>query len=289
MATPSSWQKLRECAPDALPAVLAEFDSAGLFPAPGETTEQFAERLKALHEELDALLNGTSDLRELIAQASFPLPDAHQKSADLTWRKYRFRAAWVPVRCNSKQTGILSAGVLLEIDRLLPLVFLHGAFADKKKRMGYDVSETLAHEMVHAVRTAFPSSVYEEYFACQLNASAFRRTVGNLFRRRELPAMFFAGLAAAPVLAATGISWWWIPLLLPAAVLLREIVLRHRLARAAEHLRKAGLDALPLLLRLSDREIFEISSLAPEEIKAKKESSVRWKMLLEKFRLPEGN
>ncbi len=289
MTTPSSWKKLRECAPDALPAVLAEFDSAGLFPAPGETAEQFAGRLEKLHGELSALQEGASDLQQLIAQARFPLPAAHRKAVNLTWEKYRFRAAWVPVRCDSKQTGILSAGVLLEIDRLLPIVFLHGAFADREERLGYDASESLAHEMVHAARTAFPSSVYEEYFACQVNASAFRRTIGNLFRRWELPALFFGGLAAASGLAAAGMPGWFFPLLLPAAVILRELVLRRRLARAAEHLRKAGLDALPLLLRLSDREILEIASLAPEEIKAKKESSARWKMLLEKFRLPEGN
>ena len=155
--------------------------------------------------------------------------------------------------------------------------------------MGYDASETLAHEMVHAARTAFPSSVYEEYFACQVNASAFRRMAGNLFRRWELPALFSCGLAAAPVLAVIGVSWWFLPLLLPAAVVLREFALRRRLARAAKHLRKAGFAALPLLLRLSDREIFEIAALAPGEIMAKKETSARWKMLLEKFRLPEGN
>ncbi len=289
MTTPSSWKKLREYPPGELSALLAEFDSAGLFPVPGETAEQFAGRLKKLDEELEALRNGASDLRKLIGRTPFPLPAVYRKSAALTWETYRFRADWVPVRCSSKQTGFLSAGILLEIDRLLPLVFLHGAFADREERMGYDASETLAHEMVHAARTAFPSSVYEEYFACQVNASAFRRMAGNLFRRWELPALFSGGLAAAPVLAVIGVSWWFLPLLLPAAVVLREFALRRRLARAAKHLRKAGFAALPLLLRLSDREIFEIAALAPGEIMAKKETSARWKMLLEKFRLPEGN
>ena len=91
MATPSSWQKLRECAPDALPAVLAEFDSAGLFPAPGETAEQFAGRLEKLHGELSALQEGASDLQQLIAQARFPLPAAHRKAVNLTWEPFLIR------------------------------------------------------------------------------------------------------------------------------------------------------------------------------------------------------
>ena len=289
MTTPSSWKKLREYPPGELSALLAEFDSAGLFPVPGETAEQFAGRLKKLDEELEALRNGASDLRKLIGRTPFPLPAVYRKSAALTWETYRFRADWVPVRCSSKQTGFLSAGILLEIDRLLPLVFLHGAFADREERMGYDASETLAHEMVHAVRTAFPPSVYEEYFACQVNASAFRRTVGNLFRRRELPLLFFGGVAAVPVLAAVGVSWWFLPLLLPLGVVLREVFLRIRLARAAGHLHQAGLAALPLLLRLSDGEIREIAALAPEEILAKSESSDRWKRLLMQFRNQKNN
>ena len=286
---PPSWKTLCECVPGERAALLERFDSSGLFPVPGETGEHFTGRMERLHGELEALRSGSSDLQEMVASLPSPPPDVLEKSVELTWKIYRFRAEWVPVRCSSKQTGFLSAGVLLEIDHLLPLVFLHGAFADRKKRMGYDASETLAHEMVHAVRTAFPPSVYEEYFACQVNASAFRRTVGTLFRRRELPLLFFGGVAAAPVLASVGVSWWFLPLLLPLGVVLREVFLRIRLARAAEHLHQAGLAALPLLLRLSDGEIREIAALAPEEILAKSESSDRWKRLLMQFRNQKNN
>ena len=92
--------------------------------------------MERLHGELEALRSGSSDLQEMVASLPSPPPEVWEKSVELTWKIYRFRAEWVPVRCSSKQTGFLSAGVLLEIDHLLPLVFLHGAFGNRKKRMG---------------------------------------------------------------------------------------------------------------------------------------------------------
>lgn len=264
------------CTPD-------ELDSAGLFPASGETPEAFAERIARLEQELDGI-SADRAFQVLIADSP-EIPSALREEAEnLTWEKFRFRAGWVPAWYSARQTGFLSAGIQLEADNLLPLVFLHSGFIRKQRRLGYDAAETLAHEMIHAVRIPFPGSVYEEYFPCQMSRSAFRRNVGNLFRKGYLPLLFFGGLALAPVLASLETGIWYAPLIFPLLILLREIQIRLRLARAAANLRHAGLNPFPVLLRLSDSEIFELARCSPGEIPGMAKKSSRWKFLLGKFR-----
>lgn len=264
------------CTPD-------ELDSAGLFPASGETPEAFAERIARLEQELDGI-SADRAFQVLIADSP-EIPSALREEAEnLTWEKFRFRAGWVPAWYSARQTGFLSAGIQLEADNLLPLVFLHSGFIRKQRRLGYDAAETLAHEMIHAVRIPFPGSVYEEYFPCQMSRSAFRRNVGNLFRKWYLPLLFFGGLALAPVLASLETGIWYAPLIFPLLILLREIQIRLRLARAAANLRHAGLNPFPVLLRLSDSEIFELARCSPGEIPGMAKKSSRRKFLQKKFR-----
>ena len=190
--------------PEELPALSAKLDAAGLFPVPGESSERFLDRLKQLRRELEALQRGSSDLLALIADASPVSGALRDRAAELTRETFRFHAEWVPAWYSSRQTGFLSAGILLEVDRKVPLLFLHSAFSRCARRMGYDAAETMAHELVHAVRTAFPPSVYEEYFACRMSCSAFRRCVGSLFRRWYLALFFFGGFAALGQLPPAG-------------------------------------------------------------------------------------
>ena len=156
--TPDVWNKVRDLRPEEFPAVLAELDSCGLFPAPEETLEQFRSRLAAMFQELEAIRNGSSELQELIGQAPPVSGELRREADQLTWAKYRFRAGWIPAWYSTRQTGFFSVGILLEVDRRLPLLFLHGGFRRRKVRRGYGAAETMAHELVHAVRCAFPTS-----------------------------------------------------------------------------------------------------------------------------------
>ena len=279
-------EKLRTAAPRDLPGLLGELDDAGFFLAPDESVTQLTERLSALADGL-SLLPEEPLLMKLTADAAEVSGTLRDRAYELTSQKFRFRMKWIPVWYSSRQTGIFSAGVLLEIDQILPLVFLNNGFSGKGKYMGYDAAETLAHEMIHAARIAFPASAYEEYFSCHVNRSAFRRAVGNLFRRWYLPLLFFGGLTIAAFLLAAGWHFWF-ALLLPSVLLfIREIILHRRIRAAGEKLHRAGLDEA-LLLRLSDSEIFALSRSKPEEIMLKKNESLRWAMLLEKFRSDKG-
>ena len=115
------------CTPD-------ELDSAGLFPASGETPEAFAERVARLEQELDGI-SADRAFQVLIADSP-EIPSALREEAEnLTWEKFRFRAGWVPAWYSAARTGFLSAGILLEADGLLPLVFLHGGFIRKRRRL----------------------------------------------------------------------------------------------------------------------------------------------------------
>lgn len=279
-------EKLRTAAPRDLPGLLGELDDAGFFLAPDESVTQLTERLSALADGL-SLLPEEPLLMKLTADAAEVSGTLRDRAYELTSQKFRFRMKWIPVWYSSRQTGIFSAGVLLEIDQILPLVFLNNGFSGKGKYMGYDAAETLAHEMIHAARIAFPASAYEEYFSCHVNRSAFRRAVGNLFRRWYLPLLFFGGVTIAAFLLAAGWHFWF-ALLLPSLLLfIREIILHRRIRAAGEKLHRAGLDEA-LLLRLSDSEIFALSRSKPEEIMLKKNESLRWAMLLEKFRSEKG-
>ena len=279
-------EKLRTAAPRDLPGLLGELDDAGFFLAPDESVTQLTERLSALADGL-SLLPEEPLLTKLTADAAEVSGTLRDRAYELTSQKFRFRMKWIPVWYSSRQTGIFSAGVLLEIDQILPLVFLNNGFSGKGKYMGYDAAETLVHEMIHAARIAFPASAYEEYFSCHVNRSAFRRAVGNLFRRWYLPLLFFGGLTIAAFLLAAGWHFWF-ALLLPSVLLfIREIILHRRIRAAGEKLHRAGLDEA-LLLRLSDSEIFALSRSKPEEIMLKKNESLRWAMLLEKFRSEKG-
>ncbi|MST99654.1 hypothetical protein FYJ85_21730 [Victivallaceae bacterium BBE-744-WT-12] len=279
-------EKLRTAVPRDLPGLLGELDDAGFFLAPDESVTQLTERLSALADGL-SLLPEEPLLTKLTADAAEVSSTLRDRAYELTSQKFRFRMKWIPVWYSSRQTGIFSAGVLLEIDRILPLVFLNNGFSGKGKYMGYDAAETLAHEMIHAARIAFPASAYEEYFSCNVNRSAFRRAVGNLFRRWYLPLLFFGGLTIAAFLLAAGWHFWF-ALLLPSVLLfIREIILHRRIRAAGEKLHRAGLDEA-LLLRLSDSEIFALSRSKLEEIMLKKNESLRWAMLLEKFRSEKG-
>lgn len=96
------------CTPD-------ELDSAGLFPASGETPEAFAERIARLEQELDGI-SADRAFQVLIADSP-EIPSALREEAEnLTWEKFRFRAGWVPAWYSAARTGFLSAGILLEAD-----------------------------------------------------------------------------------------------------------------------------------------------------------------------------
>ena len=227
-----------------------KLENEGLFHIPNENDQEFYARMEKLSAELSAIQDRSSDLMSFV-QKGTPIPNKLRDAADkLTWEKYRFRAEWVPAWYSSEITGRLSAGITLVVDGILPMI---------------------------------PDSVYDEFFPCQIHQAKFRRYAGNIFRKWYLPMMLLGGIAAAPVLAAAGCSFWGVTLIAPLIVIAREFQLRQRIRNAADNLRNAGFDPMPVLLRMSDREIFETATLTREQLAAKKASSPRWQQFADCF------
>ena len=234
----------RRCFRETGPEWILRADEAGLLMLPGESEAAFRERLRVMEKELAALDSETAALPSVPAAV-------RERAQQIVAKLYGIVPEWAAALYSTGETGHFSAGVTGLTDNRTPVIFLSGALERKARHRGYTAEETLAHEMVHAARSAFPDSVYEEYFPCQVHASRFRRTAGNFFRSWHVPVLFFGGLCAAVLHPAA--------VVLPLFLLLREMQLRRRIRRAAETLRGAGLKPEPVLLRLSDREIQRLS------------------------------
>ena len=223
---------------------LCSVDELGLLLSPSEPFEAFSSGIETKRAvKIDYGLPADavelpSHIREAAEQIVFDL--------------YGIRPTWIPAYLSTRETGHFSAGVTLIIQTEdgphIPVIFLSGSFQTKTRHRGYDAVETLAHEMVHAVRTDFPSdSAFDEYFPCQVHKSRFRRVAGNFFRKWYIPVLFFCGLTFSTLRPEF--------LILPLLVLLRELQLSARIRSAANKLCELGLRPMPVLLRLSDKEI----------------------------------
>lgn len=230
---------------------LCRVDELGLLLDPNEESpEKIQSEIEAMRQELHFELSaGESELPPDAAE----LPPGIREAAErIVSDLYGIRPSWVPAYLSTRETGRFSAGVTaicLTDERLcVPVIFLSGAFHSKPRHRGYDAAETLAHEMVHAVRATFPADLaYDEFFPCQVHKSGFRRLAGNFFRKWYIPVLFFCGLTFAALHPAF--------LLFPLLVLLRELQLSARIRSAAAKLHELGLRPMPVLLRLSDAEI----------------------------------
>ena len=233
------------------PDWLCRADELGFLLSPkDESFEAFRSGIEKKRQELCP--ERPADEPELPPDAAELPPGIREAAERIVFDLYGIRPSWVPAYLSTRETGHFSAGVtaiyLTDEGQCAPMIFLSGAFRMKLRHRGYDAAETLAHELVHAVRTEFPSdSAYDEFFPCQVHKSRFRRVAGNFFRKWYIPVLFFCGLTFAVLCPEF--------LLLPLLVLLRELQLSARIRSAADKLRELGLRPMPVLLRLSDEEI----------------------------------
>ena len=233
------------------PDWLCRADELGFLLSPADVSpEKFRSGIEKMRQELRLGLPAGEP--ELPPDAAELPPGIREKAEQIVFDLYGIRPSWVPAYLSTRETGRFSAGVtviyLTDEGPRLPVIFLSGAFRTKTRHRGYDAAETLAHEMVHAVRTFLPDdSAFDEYFPCQVHKSRFRRVAGNFFRKWYIPVLFFCGLTFSVLRPEF--------LLLPLPVLLRELQLSARIRTAAANLRGLGLRPMPVLLRLSDEEI----------------------------------
>lgn len=267
--------------------IIEQLDGQGIFMLPEETWAVFIKRVSSLLQALREFDNGKIPA-PLQGEAKYwkKVPQELMVQANLKLMKdYKCNISWVPCFFSSKETGPLAAGVELEVDESLPLIFIHDAFENRKIHCGYDGNEVLAHELTHAARMFFPLSCYEEYFTCHLYKSFFRRWLGNFFRNKYLLLLMVTGFFPGVIFLACGIAWGGIFFALGLMILLYEIHLHIKLKKAAKKLLQLKLDPLPVLLRLTDKEIFSLAKFPAAGVLDLEKSSLRWQVFFKKFHI----
>lgn len=191
-----------------------------------------------------------------------------------TWEVFRFRLESIPMIVCSKRMAFLEAASLWvygEGKERYPVIHMR-----KKCPSWICEEEVLAHELVHAARIGFQSIFFEEILAYQTSFSAWRRWGG--------PCLLFAWEGYV-LLALSWISVSW-ALGFAGYLGVRLLVLQALFFLAKRKLCKQGLDPLPCLLRLADREIGGLA-LVPWDRWKQKVSADRLSMVT-RFRKKEA-
>ena len=255
---------------------LRAYNRRGLLPGPEETEEQFLERVRLL---------------ESAAAPEHALSSEEWKEVhEITERLFDFSVDWVKAFYSDKGLPFWEgAGTWME---KAPQIQIKSSFRKRSRISFYRKEEILAHESVHAARMAYHCPRFEEHFAFLTSRCGFRKILGPLFRYPWESAVLLLLLLVS--LAAQAASFYWpeafwlnslmlLPWAAPTFGLLRLTLTRYTLLRCRQNLQPFAQDTLPILVRLTDKEIALFAKSSPQKIQEyiarEKEKSLRWRML----------
>ncbi|MFI5333812.1 MAG: hypothetical protein ACHQT8_01435 [Chlamydiales bacterium] len=240
---------------------LLTLNRRGLIPGPQESDKEFWERL-------------------LVSTKTY---SEWQETYEKTETLFDVSVDWVEI-FYSKKSLPLWQGALTWLDTI-PRIQLHPQLKKGSLFNLYSREEVLSHEAVHAARSQFNEPRFEEHFAYRTSKSAWRRCFGPLFRRSEESTLFLALLSVSTIATICGF-----PLvgLFSCAVLglgFARLALAHRtFDRCRKNLALLVREpemALPLMVRLTDREISHFAVASRDEIQQfiDRQNSLRWQMI----------
>lgn len=289
-------------------------DAAGFLPGAGETPAEFLARVEAIldaHREFETELAEKGELvvfDGIRVRTSDRIPaEIIAEAEEVTGRLYDFRVRHVPGFFLSRDVGLLWGGCLIA-DTELPLsIFLiRGAFRTRERWLFYNRRELLAHELCHSMRQSLHEITLEEHFAYQTSPSRLRRYLGNCFIR-ERDAICFI-VPALLLLCAQFAQTFWLPrlpvwpfwpvaLAYPAFLLLRNMVSRQLVTRAARKLIQFGVARPgPVLFRCTREELRQLGAFAVREdfenfVDRRAGEELRWAIIRRRFMQsePGGN
>jgi hypothetical protein len=238
-------------------------NAQGFIPGPSETEELFLSRVKATRA---AFATG-----EWIPRPHWDWVRAHLKEI------FDFEPHCLPAfYSNRGLSPWQGAASWIEGGRVTS-VQLREALK-KGSYLGYTREEILAHEAVHAARSAFEEPKSEEFFAYTASEKAWRRVLGPIVQR---PWEVWVLLIAMPLGWVT--PWGY---LLSAAMVgagFWRLARQHwRLRQASERLMRELGDlrrVRSLLFRLTDREIDLFARGEDLMAYAKRQECLRWRLI----------
>jgi hypothetical protein len=188
-------------------SALRKFDRHGLFPAPGENHQQFANRLSRLAAALDELKknleqNGSVEpCSGIKLQKNSAIPgNITGEALEKTCRLYDVKPDWVPGFFADESFGMLWGGCALSDPASnLVLFIIRKVFLKKRKFLVYDRQELMAHELTHAAHQSIDEIKYEEYFAYRTAQSALRRFSGGCFIYKHDALCFLLPILLLPI------------------------------------------------------------------------------------------
>lgn len=202
------------------------FAKRGLIPGPNEDEKAFLQRASKLESF------SPEDWKE-----------AHAKTEKL----YGFAIDWVSCTYSNHKLPFWEGAATWISEEGIPSIQLRNGFK-KGKYLGYTRSEVLAHEAVHAARSAFEEPRFEEILAYRTSTNFFRKCLGPLFRKPKESLLFL--------------------LFFPLGIFFLFRLLRD------QWIFQGCLQKLPLpvILCLTDKEIARFAEIKPD-------SSLRWRMI----------
>jgi hypothetical protein len=255
---------------------LIAFNARGLFPLEGEKEEAFLDRI--------------ADLQNVKVQLASSDPQEVQGALAICQQIFDVQPDWVAIV--EKQKGLVFwQGAVLWIQQdaqgnTLPFIQVSPRLRTFFLRKWYAKEEVIAHEYMHAIRLPLRSARFEEVIAYRTSRSSFRACIGPLFRRPYEVSLLLLALICGWV----GIFWdaafylQWVPWVLCFFGLARLLCTQWVFSCCLHKLSKLLLKKvmiLPLMARLTDKEIALFAKSSLEEIRAYVSCSdeLRWHML----------
>jgi len=245
---------------------LVALNREGFIPGPDEGVHEFLERVREFG-------------RETVKLGGDPIPDAHWQWVRGHLKKvFDFEPASLPAFYSNRLLAPWQGAAAWILNGRLIGIQLRERMRTGSYLGLYQRDEILAHEAVHAARSAFHESENEEFFAYLTSEAKWRRALGPILRRPWEAWPFVIGLGV-------GIFWpwgWWVAASWFTLGSLR-LVRQHRiLAHATRHILDEIGDTRTtraILLRLTDREIRHFAKLGNIRNYAEKEPSLRWRLI----------
>ena len=286
---------------------LAELDRRGLSPAPNEDAPAFAERLRGLNANYQSMegelaKGGTYTVEGVTVRRDARIPEeVFSAAGEVTEALYGFRCDWVPgFFLDPRFSGLFGGCAFYFYPDFFALFIIRHSFQNKERWLWYRRDELLAHELCHIARIGLESHAYEEYFAYQTAATAFRRVVGGIFRS-QTDVFLFLGATLLEFCTQLSRAFFAVPLWVPAVgwaalvgvvafLLLRLLAMirtHHRAhANLAAAYGNAG-TARHVLFHCTDAEIGDLARGADAALLRQwSAENLRWKIILHRFPLP---